>query len=164
MHLKIPAASGLLDNRCTRQQLSAAGLEMLQQVANVDCSYNLTPEELYAKVALSDALIVRSATKVRLLLFIETVVIELSPDTQRYRVEPRYSTVCAGLQVTRQVFEASKGRLKVVGRAGVGVDNVDLAAATEVRPLRLQQCRGSTLGCQCGSSTVQRPRFDKLYA
>lgn len=36
------------------------------------------------------------------------------------------------LQVTRQVFEASKGRLKVVGRAGVGVDNVDLAAATEV--------------------------------
>jgi hypothetical protein len=37
------------------------------------------------------------------------------------------------LQVTREVFEASKGRLKVVGRAGVGVDNVDLAAATEVR-------------------------------
>jgi hypothetical protein len=38
------------------------------------------------------------------------------------------------LQVTRQVFEAAKGKLKVVGRAGVGVDNVDLAAATEVRP------------------------------
>ncbi len=37
------------------------------------------------------------------------------------------------LQVNRAVFEASKGRLKVVGRAGVGVDNVDLAAATEVR-------------------------------
>lgn len=37
------------------------------------------------------------------------------------------------LQVNRQVFESSKGRLKVVGRAGVGVDNVDLAAATEVR-------------------------------
>lgn len=35
-------------------------------------------------------------------------------------------------QVTRAVFEAAKGRLKVVGRAGVGVDNVDLAAATEV--------------------------------
>lgn len=38
---------------------------MLKEVANVDCSYNLTPEELYAKVAESDALIVRSATKVR---------------------------------------------------------------------------------------------------
>lgn len=33
------------------------------------------------------------------------------------------------------MFEASKGRLKVVGRAGVGVDNVDLAAATEVSSL-----------------------------
>ena len=30
------------------------------------------------------------------------------------------------------MFEASKGRLKVVGRAGVGIDNVDLQAATEV--------------------------------
>lgn len=29
------------------------------------------------------------------------------------------------------MFEASKGRLKVVGRAGVGIDNVDLAAASE---------------------------------
>lgn len=36
------------------------------------------------------------------------------------------------MQVTREVFEASKGRLKVVGRAGVGIDNVDLQAATEV--------------------------------
>ena len=37
---------------------------MLKQFANVDCSYNLTPEELQAKVSLVDALIVRSATKV----------------------------------------------------------------------------------------------------
>lgn len=36
--------------------------------------------------------------------------------------------------MTREVFEASKGRLRVVGRAGVGIDNVDLQAATEVRP------------------------------
>ena len=34
-------------------------------------------------------------------------------------------------QVTREVFEASKGRLRVVGRAGVGIDNVDLTAASE---------------------------------
>ncbi|GJQ96275.1 D-3-phosphoglycerate dehydrogenase 1, chloroplastic-like protein [Tanacetum coccineum] len=39
--------------------------------------------------------------------------------------------VRSGTKVTRQVFEASKGRLKVVGRAGVGIDNVDLQAATE---------------------------------
>lgn len=34
--------------------------------------------------------------------------------------------------MTRQVFEAAKGKLKVVGRAGVGIDNVDLQAATEL--------------------------------
>ncbi|KAF5842120.1 D-isomer specific 2-hydroxyacid dehydrogenase [Dunaliella salina] len=78
------------------EKLGAAGIDMLKKTANVDASYGLSPEELKAKVALSDALIVRSATK-----------------------------------VTREVFEASKGRLKVVGRAGVGIDNVDLVAATE---------------------------------
>lgn len=90
------ATGGAKPTVLVAEKLGAAGLEMLKEVANVDCSYNMTAEELFAKVAVSDALIVRSATK-----------------------------------VTRQVFEASKGRLKVVGRAGVGVDNVDLAAATE---------------------------------
>lgn len=78
------------------EKLGEAGLDLLRKVANVDCSYNLTPEELCAKISLCDALIVRSGTK-----------------------------------VTREVFEASNGRLKVVGRAGVGIDNVDLHAATE---------------------------------
>lgn len=39
--------------------------------------------------------------------------------------------VRSGTKVTREVFEAGKGRLRVVGRAGVGIDNVDLQAATE---------------------------------
>eukprot|EP00271_Cylindrocystis_brebissonii_P011823 TRINITY_DN29790_c0_g1_i1.p1 TRINITY_DN29790_c0_g1~~TRINITY_DN29790_c0_g1_i1.p1 ORF type:complete len:632 (+),score=98.44 TRINITY_DN29790_c0_g1_i1:122-2017(+) len=79
------------------EKLGDAGIELLKKFANVDCSYNLTSEELCAKISLCDALIVRSGTK-----------------------------------VTREVFEASNGRLKVVGRAGVGIDNVDLQAATEV--------------------------------
>ena len=33
--------------------------------------------------------------------------------------------------ITPEVIKAAKGRLKVVGRAGVGIDNVDLASATE---------------------------------
>ncbi|KAH9297179.1 hypothetical protein KI387_028861 [Taxus chinensis] len=78
------------------EKLSEAGLEVLRTLANVDCSYNLSPEELCAKISQCDAIIVRSGTK-----------------------------------VTRQVFESSRGRLKVVGRAGVGIDNVDLHAATE---------------------------------
>ncbi|KAJ1402899.1 S-adenosyl-L-homocysteine hydrolase, NAD binding domain [Sesbania bispinosa] len=78
------------------EKLGEAGLKLLKDFANVDCSYNLSPEELCTKISLCDALIVRSGTK-----------------------------------VTREVFESSAGRLKVVGRAGVGIDNVDLAAATE---------------------------------
>ena len=75
---------------------SLPGIAFLSQYANVDCSYDLSPEALCAKISLCDALIVRSGTK-----------------------------------VTREVFEAAKGRLRVVGRAGVGIDNVDLPAATE---------------------------------
>lgn len=37
----------------------------------------------------------------------------------------------SGTKVDRAVFEAAAGGLKVVGRAGVGIDNVDLAAASE---------------------------------
>ncbi|CAL0300344.1 unnamed protein product [Lupinus luteus] len=78
------------------EKLGEEGLKLLKDFANVDCSYNLTPEELCNKISVCDALIVRSGTK-----------------------------------VSRDVFESSSGRLKVVGRAGVGIDNVDLAAATE---------------------------------
>lgn len=73
-----------------------AGIEVLRQFADVDCSYDLSPDDLCERISRCDALIVRSGTK-----------------------------------VTRRVFEAGKGRLKVVGRAGVGIDNVDLVAATE---------------------------------
>ncbi|KAH1057786.1 hypothetical protein J1N35_035851 [Gossypium stocksii] len=78
------------------EKLGDAGIQLLKTFANVDCSYNLSPEELCTKISLCDALIVRSGTK-----------------------------------VTREVFESSMGRLKVVGRAGVGIDNVDISAATE---------------------------------
>ncbi|KAF8660245.1 hypothetical protein HU200_057811 [Digitaria exilis] len=92
-------ATGFVSGKPTvlvAEKLGAAGLALLREFANVDCSYGLSPEELRAKISLCDALIVRSGTK-----------------------------------VGRDVFEASGGRLRVVGRAGVGIDNVDLAAATE---------------------------------
>ncbi|KAG6425766.1 hypothetical protein SASPL_109970 [Salvia splendens] len=79
------------------EKLGGAGLDLLRSYGDVECLYNLSPEDLCAKIGEFDALIVRSGTK-----------------------------------VTRQVFEAAKGKLKVVGRAGVGIDNVDLQAATEL--------------------------------
>ncbi|KAK3425550.1 hypothetical protein EUGRSUZ_F02299 [Eucalyptus grandis] len=94
-----PTVLSLLDAKPTvlvTEKLGEAGLDLLRAFANVDCSYNLSPEELCTKISLCDALIVRSGTR-----------------------------------VTREVFESSGGRLKVVGRAGVGIDNVDVSAATE---------------------------------
>eukprot|EP00871_Galdieria_phlegrea_P000058 jgi/Galph1/1052/GphlegSOOS_G5754.1 len=65
---------------------------------------------------------------------------------KRYQVELRYNLtpeelvqeiglydaliVRSGTKVTRQLLAAAK-RLRVIGRAGVGVDNIDLKAATE---------------------------------
>ncbi|MDY0387808.1 MAG: phosphoglycerate dehydrogenase [Methanolobus sp.] len=45
---------------------------------------------------------------------------------------PEYDALVirSGTQVTRKVIEAA-GKLKIIGRAGVGVDNVDVVAATE---------------------------------
>lgn len=57
---------------------------------------------------------------------------ELSPEELCQKISACDALIVrSGTKVTRQVFEAGKGRLKVVGRAGVGIDNVDLQAATE---------------------------------
>jgi phosphoglycerate dehydrogenase-like enzyme len=56
----------------------------------------------------------------------------LSPDELCSKISSCDALIVrSGTKVSRQVLEASKGRLKVVGRAGVGIDNVDLQAATE---------------------------------
>ena len=97
-----------------------------------DCSYDLTPEKLCEKIKNVDALIVRSATKVTKPLCLPKAS---RWQQQAFKHHPHScikSYLVIQLQVTRAVFEASQGRLKVVGRAGVGIDNVDLQAATEV--------------------------------
>ncbi len=52
--------------------------------------------------------------------------------------------VRSGVQVTRRVLEAGK-KLRVVGRAGVGVDNIDEAAATDLGVLVMNTPLGNTL-------------------
>mgnify|MGYP003423189187 FL=1 len=79
--------------------LSEDGIQPLRQATGLDLNIiidtGLAPEELKAKIADVDVLLVRSQTT-----------------------------------VTREIIEAAKN-LKLIGRAGVGVDNIDLAAATE---------------------------------
>ncbi len=77
--------------------LSEEGIRKLREFADVDVALNLSKEELQARIADYDALVIRSGTK-----------------------------------VTKEIIDAgSTGRLKVIGRAGVGVDNVAVDAATE---------------------------------
>jgi len=74
--------------------IDKAGVELLEEIAEVEVETGLPPEELKKRIRDADALMIRSATK-----------------------------------VTADVIDAAK-KLKVIGRAGVGVDNVDLKAAT----------------------------------
>lgn len=46
------------------EKLGKGGVDMLKEVGTVDCSYDLSKEELLAKISLVDAIVIRSATKV----------------------------------------------------------------------------------------------------
>ena len=78
-------------------KLAEEGIQILKAVKEfqVDCKYNLKPEELKAIIKEYEALIVRSST-----------------------------------EVTADIIAAAD-KLRVIGRAGVGLDNVDLPAATK---------------------------------
>lgn len=56
---------------------------------------------------------------------------DLTPETLIEEIKNHEAIIVrSATRVTREVIEASP-KLKVIGRAGVGVDNIDLAAATE---------------------------------
>ncbi len=81
--------------------LSEVGLRRLQEAAEVEVHHGLDEATLRARIRGTDALIVRSSTK-----------------------------------VTSSVLQAAD-RLRVVARAGVGIDNVDVEAATRAGVLVL---------------------------
>ena len=75
--------------------IDQAGLDILNQVAQVDQRIGLSEDELVGIIGEYDGLMIRSGT-----------------------------------QVTAAVIAAAS-QLKIIGRAGVGVDNVDVPAATQ---------------------------------
>ena len=91
-------------------KLAEEGLDILKACGEfqVDCKYDLTPEQLKDVIKDYDALIVRSNTR-----------------------------------VTAEIIEAAK-ELKVIGRAGVGLDNVDLQAATKKGIVAMNTPAGNT--------------------
>ncbi len=89
--------------------VAPAGVEFLRRGAETDVATGLAPEELVARIADYDALVVRSETR-----------------------------------VTEAVLEAGK-RLKIVARAGVGVDNIDVPAATRCGVIVVNSPEGNTI-------------------
>ncbi len=90
-------------------ELSAEGLEVLREYAEVDFKPDIKPEELLAEIGAYDALVVRSRSK-----------------------------------VTAEVIEAGIN-LKIIGRAGVGVDNIDVDKATEKGVVVVNAPEGNTI-------------------
>ncbi|MXY19430.1 MAG: phosphoglycerate dehydrogenase, partial [Synechococcus sp. SB0664_bin_36] len=89
--------------------IDPAGIDILSQVAHVDVRTGLSEEELLGAMADTDALMVRSGTR-----------------------------------VTAAVIDAAP-HLKIIGRAGVGVDNVDVTAATRRGVLVVNSPEGNTI-------------------
>ena len=91
-------------------KLAEEGITILKSVDGfeVDCKFDINPNELKSIIKDFDALIVRSGTK-----------------------------------VTADVIEAAD-KLKVIGRAGVGLDNVDLKAATKKGIVAMNTPAGNT--------------------
>ncbi|MFA6471784.1 MAG: phosphoglycerate dehydrogenase, partial [Candidatus Latescibacterota bacterium] len=86
-------------------------VEILKASDEIEVTFNtkLTPEELKKTLGEYDALVVRSATKVR-----------------------------------EDVLSAA-GKLKVIGRAGAGVDNIDVKKATEMGIVVMNTPGGNTV-------------------
>lgn len=68
------------------------------------------------------------------------------PPAELVKLVPPYDAILvrSGSRLTAEVIEAAKS-LKVIGRAGVGVDNVDLAAATRRGVLVMNSPGGNTV-------------------
>ncbi|MDD5199453.1 MAG: phosphoglycerate dehydrogenase [Terrimicrobiaceae bacterium] len=77
---------------------------------------------------------------------LEVVVQTGLPEDELIRIIPEFSALVVRSQtkVTAAIFDAAK-KLKVVGRAGVGVDNVDIEAATRHGVIVMNTPGGNTI-------------------
>ncbi|MDW7650751.1 MAG: phosphoglycerate dehydrogenase [Bacillota bacterium] len=96
------------------------------------------------KVLVSDKISELGVAKLREKALVD-VKTELTPD-ELVNVIPEYDAliVRSSTKVTRTVLEAGKN-LKVVGRAGVGIDNIDVEAATELGVIVINAPEGNTI-------------------
>ncbi|KAF3339250.1 D-3-phosphoglycerate dehydrogenase 1 [Carex littledalei] len=120
-HLSVRVTSDSKSMVLTAEKPSESGLEVLHNATS-----DSKPTVLIAeKLSESGLELLRNTTSV-------DCSYGLSPDQLAAKISSCDALIVrSGTKVSREVFEAAKGRLRVVGRAGVGIDNVDLHAATE---------------------------------
>ena len=70
--------------------------------------------------------IIKSAKEIELVVNKETPKEELLKEIKNYQG----LIIRSATKVTKEVIEAAEGNLKVIGRAGIGVDNIDIETAT----------------------------------
>jgi D-3-phosphoglycerate dehydrogenase len=99
----------------------------------------------YFKVLLADGIDPAGVELIRKTNAIEPIVHNKLPREKLLEIIPSIDgmVVRSGTEVDREVIEAAP-QLKVVGRAGVGVDNVDIEAATENGVIVMNSPGGST--------------------
>ena len=93
---------------------------------------NESEKEKAKKVLVADPISEEGIKKLREFAEVD-VELELSNEELKERIAGYDAlTVRSGTKVTKEIVEAgSEGKLKVIGRAGVGVDNIDVETATE---------------------------------
>lgn len=89
-------------------------------------------EQVRKRVIVTDHLSEEGIEKLRKFADVD-VEVGLSAEELKERIGGYDALVVrSGTKVTKEIIEAgSRGRLKVIGRAGVGVDNIDMETATE---------------------------------
>ena len=97
-----------------------------------------------AKVLVSDSV---DQTGINIISQVAQVDVKtgLSPE-ELVKIIPEYDALMirSGTKVTKEVIEAAN-QLKIIGRAGVGVDNVDVAAATRKGIVVVNSPEGNTI-------------------
>lgn len=98
-----------IENECI-ETLKQSGVQVYKKT-------KLSESQLITELKKFDCVIVRSSTKVIILQFFSLICI--------------LTIFFNFFKITRAVIEANSSTLKLIGRAGTGVDNIDVSAATK---------------------------------
>lgn len=139
-HFRIPAKAQMSAESSGRNALRCA----VPTKGSNPCT-SLNPEEgILMKVLVSDSLAEEGVSRLKTGADVD-VITNLTPEELINKIKDYDALVIrSGTKVTADVINAAE-RLKVIGRAGVGIDNVDVEAATKKGIIVLNTPGGNTI-------------------